>query len=78
MRRELIAQRLTLCLQEALEAPELRLIAVLGERPASDDQREPWIPIKCGSGGPDDRFGVVPTTVRSSAPPTHLSRVWIW
>jgi hypothetical protein len=69
MRRELIAQRLTLCLQEALEAPELRLIAVVGERPASDERREPWIPIKYGPGGPDDWFGVVPTTVRFERSP---------
>jgi hypothetical protein len=64
MRRELIAQRLELSLREALEAPELRVIAVSGERPESDEQREPWLPIKYGPAGPDDWFGVVPTSVR--------------
>ncbi len=64
MRRELIAHQLELSLQESLEAPRLRVIAISGERPASDERREPWIPIKYGPGGPDDWFGVVPAIVR--------------
>jgi hypothetical protein len=64
MRRELIAHQLELSLQETLEAPQLRVIAISGERPASDERREPWIPIKYGPGGPDDWFGVVPAIVQ--------------
>jgi hypothetical protein len=64
MRREFIAQRLELSLREALEAPRLRVLAVSGERPTSDEEREPWLPIKYGPAGPDDWFGVVPTSVR--------------
>jgi hypothetical protein len=52
MRRELIAQQLELALREELRAPRLRIIEVAGERPAIDEQREPWIPIKYGPGGP--------------------------
>ncbi|MGB8576383.1 MAG: hypothetical protein WCD56_07450 [Pseudolabrys sp.] len=40
---------------------------VSGERPVSDERREPWIPIKYGPSGPDDWFGVVPATVRFDA-----------
>lgn len=64
MRREFIASELELSLQKSFEAPQLRVIAVSGQRPASDEQREPWIPIKYGPAGPDDWFGVVPATVR--------------
>jgi hypothetical protein len=64
MRRELIAQQLELALREELRAPRLRIIEVAGERPAIDEQREPWIPIKYGPGGPDDWYGVVPVNAR--------------
>ena len=64
MRRDLIAQQLELALRAALAAPSLRLVALDGERPASDEVREPWIPIKYGPASPDDWFGVVPATAR--------------
>jgi hypothetical protein len=73
MRRELITHQLELALQESFEAPRLRIIAVSGARPVSDERREPWIPIKYGPMSPDDWFGVVPTTVqfeRSPGAPT--------
>jgi len=64
MRRALIAQQLELALRESLDAPALRLIELKGERPATDERREPWIPIKYGPASPDDWFGVVPATAR--------------
>jgi hydroxymethylglutaryl-CoA reductase (NADPH) len=69
MHRELIAQRLELALRESLEAPRLRLIEVAGQRPAVDESREPWIPIKYGPAGPDNWFGVVPVTARFERSP---------
>src|SRR5262245_46932963 len=73
MRRELIAQQLEPALRVALDAPRLRVLAVSGERPAIDERREPWIPIKYGPAGPDDWFGVVPTTVRFERSPGAAS-----
>src|SRR6266851_4862544 len=64
MRRDLIAQQLELALRASLDAPALRLIELRGERPPSDEVREPWIPIKYGPASPDDWFGVVPATAR--------------
>jgi hypothetical protein len=64
MRRNLIAEKLELALRASLAAPLLRLTALDGERPASDEVREPWIPIKYGPASPDDWFGVVPATAR--------------
>jgi hydroxymethylglutaryl-CoA reductase (NADPH) len=64
MRRDLIAQQLELALRQSLAAPSLRLVALEGERPASDEVREPWIPIKYGPASPDDWFGVVPAIAR--------------
>lgn len=64
MHRELITHQLELSLRESYEASRLRIIAVSGARPASDERREPWIPIKYGPMSPDDWFGVVPTTVQ--------------
>jgi len=69
MRRELIAHQLELSLRESLEAPKLRVIALSGARPASDERREPWIPIKYGPVSPDDWLGVVPTTVQFERTP---------
>src|SRR5215468_9158581 len=64
MRRELIAQQLEPALRQSLQAPQLRVIALAGERPASDEVREPWLPVKYGPASPDDWFGVVPATAR--------------
>jgi hydroxymethylglutaryl-CoA reductase (NADPH) len=64
MHRELIAQQLELALRASLDAPALRLIELEGERPASGEVREPWIPIKYGPASADDWFGVVPATAR--------------
>ena len=69
MRRDLIAQQLELALRDALAAPSLRLVGLDGERPASDEVREPWIPIKYGPASPDDWFGVVPATARFERAP---------
>jgi hypothetical protein len=69
MRRELISHQLELSLQKSFEAPQLRVTEVSGERPVSDERREPWIPIKYGPSGPDDWFGVVPATVRFERAP---------
>ena len=60
MRREALAERLEIALRKALDAPSLRLIELAGERPAIDEQREPWIPIKYGTASVDDWCGVVP------------------
>src|SRR5262245_38449259 len=64
MRRDLIAQQLEIALRTSLPVPALRLIELKGERPAIDETREPWIPIKYGPASPDDWFGVVPATAR--------------
>jgi hypothetical protein len=73
MRRELIVHELELSLQEFLQAPRLRVIEISGERPAIDERREPWIPIKYGPAGHDDWFGVVPATVRFERSPGAAS-----
>ncbi len=59
-----IAWQLEKALRESLAAPALRLIDLAGERPAIDEQREPWIPVKYGPAGSEDWFGVVPATAR--------------
>src|SRR5215831_8378716 len=64
MRRDLIAQQLEIALRTSLPVPALRLIELKGERPAIDEQREPWLPVKYGPASPDDWFGVVPATAR--------------
>lgn len=64
MRKEKIAEQMEGALRAALEAPHLRLVSLDGERPSSDNVREPWIEIKYGPASPDDWFGVVPATVR--------------
>lgn len=64
MRRDVIAQQLESALRASIDAPRLRLIALEGKRPASDEKREPWIPIKYGPPSPDDWFGVVPAIAR--------------
>src|SRR5215470_5524198 len=69
MRRELIAQQLEPALRQSLQAPQLRVIALAGERPASDEVREPWNPVKYGRASPDDWFGVVPATARFARSP---------
>jgi hypothetical protein len=69
MHRALIAQQLELALRQSLEAPRLRLVDVVGQRPAVDESREPWIPIKYGPAGPDNWFGVVPVTARFERSP---------
>jgi hypothetical protein len=60
MRRTFIAGELEAALRKGLEAPQLRLLALEGERPAIDETREPWIAIKYGPASPDEWFGVVP------------------
>ena len=48
MRRSVIAQKLELALRTSLEAPDLQLIDLDGERPAINEEHEPWITIKYG------------------------------
>lgn len=67
MRREVLAEQLEIALRKALDAPSLRLLELAGERPAIDEQREPWIPIKYGATSADDWCGVVPAVA-------HLKR----
>jgi len=69
MRRDAIAQQLELALRNSLNAPSLHLIELKGERPASDERREPWLPIKYGPASPDDWFGVVPAVARFERSP---------
>ena len=64
MRCSKIAGQLEEALRESLAAPGLRLIDLAGERPAIDEQREPWIPVKYGPASSEDWFGVVPATAR--------------
>ena len=60
MRRHIITEGLEAALRVSLEAPNLRLLDLKGERPSADAVREPWIDIKYGPASPDDWFGVVP------------------
>ena len=64
MRRSVVAQKLEPALRRALQAPALELLDLDGERPAIDEEREPWIPVKYGPAAHDDWFGVVPATAR--------------
>jgi len=64
MRPEFVARHLEPALRESLEAPELKLLSLSGERPPDDERREPWIAIKYGPAGPDDWVGVVTATAR--------------
>ena len=64
MRREAIARELERALRQSLDRPALRIIELEGERPAADEAREPWIPIKYGPAAADDWFGVVPAVAR--------------
>jgi hypothetical protein len=69
MRRELIAHHFELSLRESLEAPRLRLVELAGTRPETDEQREPWIPVKYGPAKPNDWFGVVRAIARYERAP---------
>jgi len=64
MRRSVIASQLERALRTALSVPGLELLELDGERPAVDEEREPWIRVKYGPAGHDDWFGVVPATAR--------------
>ncbi len=69
MRRAFIAGELEAALRQSLAAPQLRLLALVGERPAIDETREPWIPIKYGPASPDEWFGVVPAVAQFERAP---------
>jgi len=69
MRRDAILGQLEAALRSSLAAPSLRLIELGGTRPAIDEAREPWIPVKYGKASPDDWFGVVPATARFTRAP---------
>lgn len=69
MRREVISAGLEPALRAVFDAPQLRLVALDGVRPAEDEQREPWIPIKYGPAGANDWFGVVPASARYERAP---------
>ena len=59
MHRQIIAEQLEAALRNSLQAPDLRLISLDGERPSVDARREPWIETKYGPASPDDWFGIV-------------------
>ena len=69
MRRDAILGPLEAALRASLAAPQLSLIDLAGTRPAIDEAREPWIPVKYGRASPDDWFGVVPATARFARAP---------
>lgn len=60
MQRGFIRDNLERSLRDAFDAPQLRILELTGSRPATDLAREPWIPVKYGTMGPDDWIGVVP------------------
>jgi hypothetical protein len=60
MHRSLIASQLEGALRAALQAPDLQLLSLDGERAAHDDEAQPWVSVKYGPVGHDDWFGVVP------------------
>ena len=64
MRRSVIASHLERALRTTVQAPDLQLIELDGERSAVDEEREPWIEVKYGPAGHDDWFGVVPAVAR--------------
>jgi hypothetical protein len=64
MRRSVIASHLERALRTTVQAPDLQLIELDGERPAVDEEREPWIEVKYGPACHDDWFGVVPAVAR--------------
>ena len=64
MHRQIIAEQLEAALRNSLQAPDLRLISLDGERPSVDLKREPWIEIKYGPASADDWFGIVPATAK--------------
>jgi hypothetical protein len=75
MRRDLIVQLLEQSLRASLAAPRLRLVDLAGERPAVDEAREPWIPIKYGPADPENWYGVVPATARFERSPGVASEM---
>jgi len=60
VRRSLIVPQFESALRTVLQAPDLQLIALDGERTAHDDEAQPWNTVKYGPAGHDDWFGVVP------------------
>jgi hydroxymethylglutaryl-CoA reductase (NADPH) len=60
MRRGLIAPQLERALRTSLQAPNLQLIDLDGERTAHDEEAQPWISVKYGPASHDDWFGVMP------------------
>jgi hypothetical protein len=60
MRRSVVASRLERALRTTLEAPDLQLVKLDGERTRHDDDGQPWVSVKYGPPGHDDWFGVVP------------------
>jgi hypothetical protein len=59
MHKDTIARQAENALRNALAAPDLHLIELRGNRPAEDEQREPWIPVKYGAATAGDWIGVV-------------------
>ena len=60
MRRSVVASQLERALRTSLQAPDLQLIELEGERSAHDEEAQPWISVKYGPASHDDWFGVVP------------------
>lgn len=59
MHKDTIARQAESALRTSLAAPDLHLIELRGDRPAEDEQREPWIPVKYGAATVEDWVGVV-------------------
>ena len=64
MQRSLIVPQFERALRTFLQAPDLQLIELDGERAAHDDEAQPWNTIKYGPAGHDDWFGVVPAVAQ--------------
>jgi hypothetical protein len=64
VRRSLIVPQFENALRTALQAPDLQLIELDGERAARDDEAQPWNTVKYGPAGHDDWFGVVPAVAQ--------------
>ncbi|HEY4170552.1 MAG TPA: hypothetical protein VGM96_27405 [Reyranella sp.] len=64
MRRSVIAPQLEAALRATLQAPDLHLIELDGERSAHDEEAQPWTAVKYGPAGHDDWFGVVPAVAQ--------------
>jgi hypothetical protein len=76
MRRSVIAPQFESALRTTLQAPDLDLLELDGERTAHDEEAQPWNTVKYGPAGHDDWFGVVPLSRASGARPGAPRNRW--